>query len=129
MELVEQNELDLDTTLSEMFPSFENSNKAEITLKQMLSHYARFKSWIGFYRYTLNEKNEPSKRYYRNQSSPGFNTIVAEDMYIRNDIRDSIVKIIRDSELEREYEYQYSDLPFYLLKAYLERRYGTSLDY
>ncbi|HET8854960.1 MAG TPA: glycoside hydrolase family 3 N-terminal domain-containing protein [Salinimicrobium sp.] len=130
MELVEKNELDLDSTLAELFPSFRGSNKADVTIKQMLSHYARFKSWIPFYRYTLDsETGEPSNGYYRSKSTPGFNTKVAEEMYIRNDIRDTIVKIIRESPLEREYRYQYSDLPFYLLKDYLERTYGTSLHY
>ncbi|HET7361902.1 MAG TPA: glycoside hydrolase family 3 N-terminal domain-containing protein [Salinimicrobium sp.] len=130
MELVGEDELDLDTTLGEIFPSFEGSNKEDVTIKRMLSHYARFQPWIPFYRYTLDpETGEPSKRYYRNQSSRGYNTPVAEGMYIRNDIRDSIIKTIRDSELRTRLEYRYSDLPFYLLKQYLERTYGTSLDY
>ena len=50
-------------------------------------------------------------------------------MYVRNDIRDTVLKIIRDSELERRKTYKYSDLPFYLLKFYLEDIYGTSLEY
>lgn len=130
MELVEENELDLDSTLSEMLPGFKNSNKKDITLKQMLSHYARLQPWIPFHRITFDkETGKPSKRYYRNQSSRGYNTKVAEDLFIRNDIRDTIVKIIKDSDLRREKEYKYSDLPFYLLKVYLEKTYGTSLDY
>ncbi|HET8752757.1 MAG TPA: glycoside hydrolase family 3 N-terminal domain-containing protein, partial [Salinimicrobium sp.] len=130
MELVEKNELDLDSTLSQILPSFKNSNKEDITLRQMLSHYARLQPWIPFHRSTFDkDTGKPSKRYYRNQSSRGYNTKVAEDLFIRNDIRDSIVKIIKDSELLTQQEYRYSDLPYYLLKVYLEKTYGTSLDY
>src|SRR5690606_40199089 len=50
MELISKKELDLSTKLSEMLPEYKNSNKEDITLKQMLSHYARFKAWIPFYK-------------------------------------------------------------------------------
>ena len=130
MELVEQNELDLDTTLGEMFPDFRNTDKADITLLQMLSHYARFKSWIPFHNITIDkETRRPSKKFVRDKEFPGFNTKIAENMYVRNDVRDSIVKMIRDSDLNRRHEYKYSDLPYYLLKNYVENIYGTSLEY
>ncbi|WP_424493648.1 glycoside hydrolase family 3 N-terminal domain-containing protein [Salinimicrobium sp. GXAS 041] len=130
MELVEEDELDLNTLLSEMLPQLRNSDKERISLKQMLSHYARLKPWIPFHRQTFdNETNQPSLQYYRNENTPGFNTTVAEGLYIRNDIRDSIVKVIRESDLQRNLEYRYSDLPYYLLKEFLEGIYGTSLSY
>lgn len=130
MELVDKNEMDLTTTLGEMLPEFRGTDKANITLLQMLSHYARFKSWIPLHNLTIDaETGRADKRYLRDKEFPGYNTKIAEEMFIRNDIRDSIVKVIRDSELNRRREYQYSDLPYYLLKAYLENIYGTSLDY
>lgn len=130
MELVDKNELDLTTTLGEMLPQFRGTDKAGITLLQMLSHYARFKSWIPLHNLTIDaETGRADKRYLRDKEFPGYNTKIAEEMFIRNDIRDSIVKVIRDSELNRRREYRYSDLPYYLLKAYLENIYGTSLDY
>ena len=130
MELVDKDELSLKTTLGEMFPSFRGTDKANISLLEMLSHYARFPSWIPFYRITIDpDTGRGDKRYVRDKEFPGYNTKIAEDLYVRNDIRDSVVKIIRDTRLERKKEYRYSDLPYYLLKAYLEDIYGTSLDY
>ncbi|MFD2518582.1 glycoside hydrolase family 3 N-terminal domain-containing protein [Salinimicrobium flavum] len=130
MELVEKNELDFDSTLGQMFPEFRNTDKANITLLEMLSHYGRFKSWIPFHSVTIDPKTKRgNKNYVRDVEFPGFNTRIAEGMYVRNDIRDSIVKVIRQSELNKKKEYKYSDLPYYLLKAYLENSYGTSLDY
>ncbi len=59
MQLVDKGELKLNTKLSEMLPEYKNSNKEDITLKQMLSHYARFQAWIPFYRYTLKCQHVP----------------------------------------------------------------------
>ena len=130
MELIDQNELELNTTLGEMLPEFRGSNKENITLLQMLSHYARFKSWIPFHRKTFDGKtSKPDVKYIRGQQDPGYDIRVAENMYVRNDIRDTVLTTIRNSELERRREYQYSDLPFYILKYFLEDIYGTSLDY
>lgn len=130
MELVDEDELDLDSSLGEMLPSFRNSNKRNVTLKRMLSHYAGFKPWLPFHRSTFDPVSKaPSLNYYRPEDSPGFNIKVAEGLYIRNDLRDSIVQTIKESGLGRRNEYRYSDLPYYLLKEYIEGRYGTSLDY
>lgn len=130
MELVDKDEIELETTLGEMFPSFRGSNKENITLLQMLSHYARLKSWIPFHRITYDSKNKrPDVRYLRREEDRGYNVKIADDIYVRNDIRDSVFYTIRDSELERRRMYKYSDLPFYLLKFYLEDIYGTSLEY
>ena len=130
MELVDKDELDLETTLGEMLPDFRGSNKSNITLLQMLSHYARLKSWIPFHRMTNDPKTKkPDVRYIRREQDPGYDIKIAENMYVRNDIRDSVLHIIRDSELEKRREYKYSDIPFYMLKFYLEDIYGTSLDY
>ncbi|MCY2687016.1 glycoside hydrolase family 3 N-terminal domain-containing protein [Salinimicrobium sp. TH3] len=130
MELVDQDEIDLETTLGEMLPSFRGSNKEQVTILEMLSHYARFKSWIPFHRMTIDKNTKrPDVKYIRSQQDRGYNVQIAEKMYVRNDIRDTVLKIIRDSELERRKAYKYSDLPFYLLKFYLEDIYGTSLEY
>lgn len=130
MELVDQDELDLGTQLSEILPGFINSNKKTASLQQMLSHYAKLKSWIPFYRYTFDSETKlPSEKFYRDESAMGYNTKVAEGMYLRNDYRDSIINVIKESDLEKGLEYKYSDLPYYLLKFYLEKTYGTSLNY
>jgi len=48
-------------------------------------------------------------------------------MFIRDNIGDSILKAIRDSKLEPKLAYKYSDLPFYIMKYYIENHYNESL--
>ncbi len=129
MQLVDKEELSIDTKLSEMLPEYKNSNKANITLKQMLSHYARLKAWIPFYRHTFNEENTGiSSQYYSDIPSKEFNVQVAENLYMRRDYMDTIFNDIRKSELYPRLEYKYSDLPYYILKQYFERKYGKPLE-
>ncbi|MGO3183140.1 MAG: glycoside hydrolase family 3 N-terminal domain-containing protein [Aequorivita sp.] len=129
MELVDKKKLSLNTKLSEMLPEYKHSNKANVTLKQMLSHYARFKAWIPFYRHTFNkEKTGVSSKYYSDIPGKDFNVEVAENLYMRRDYMDTIYKDIRESDLNPRLEYRYSDLPYYILKKYLEKEFGKPLE-
>jgi len=128
MELEEKGIVTLDTKLSKMLPEYANSNKKNITIKEMLSHYARLKPWIPFYTATLDASKKPSPEYYRRKPSPMFNIKVADEMYLRNDYPDTIQKIIEDSDLLPRLQYKYSDLPYYILKKYIEKYYDKPLD-
>ncbi len=129
MNLFDRGVLNMDTTLGEMLPEYKYSNKANVTLKEMLSHYARLKAWIPFYTHTLDTvTHKPAAKYYSKTPTEKFNIPVAEDLYMRRDYQDSIFKIIKESELRPVRGYKYSDLPYYILKKYLEEFYGAPLE-
>jgi len=128
MELDEKEVLDFDTTLGELLPSLKGSNKSNIKLQDMLMHYARLQAWIPFYISTLDPETKGlSTNYYNALPSETYNTQVADNMFIRKDIGDTIINTIRLSDLEKTRSYKYSDLPYYLLKYYLESYYESSL--
>ncbi|WP_127844960.1 glycoside hydrolase family 3 N-terminal domain-containing protein [Psychroflexus aestuariivivens] len=124
MTLEEENKISLDTQLVDILPELANTNKANITVKDMLTHYARLEPWIPFYLNTL----EDLEKYYKTQPSKDFNIKITEEMYLRSDFRDSIQNTIIDSDLRDELEYKYSDLPYYFLKEYIERETDSTLD-
>lgn len=129
MELVDRGVISMDTKISEMLPEYKNSNKANITLKRMLTHTGRLRAWIPFYSNTLDTLTKlPSTKYYASEKDKEFNIQVANEMYMREDYRDSIFELIKESDLRTRSGYKYSDLPYYLLMKYLEDFYGTSLD-
>lgn len=128
MELEEHGKVTLDTKLSTILPEYKKSNKANITLKSMLSHYARLRPWEPFYAKTLDSTNHPSSKYYRTVPSEKFNIEVAKNLYLRSDYQDSINKIIKNSELLSKTQYRYSDFPYFILKKYIERYYDQTLD-
>ena len=129
MELEEKGAVSLDSELGTLMPELKNSNKKDITLKKMLSHYAQLKPWIPFYYETLDTvSKKPDPKYYRTKKTIGFDVEVTNTLFMRNDYKDSIQEIIKESELLSSLRYRYSDLPYYLLKNYIEGFYDKSLD-
>lgn len=120
--------LNLHTKLGEMLPVFEGTDKQNIELKELLSHYARLQAWEPFYKKTLDTTGKPSSRYYRLTAEPGFRTQVAENLFLRDDYRDTIMHTIAHSKLLPKKEYKYSDFTFIILKEYLEKTAGMPLD-
>ena len=128
MELEENGIVSLDSKLSDILPEYANSNKKNITLKKMLSHYARLKPWIPFYYTTLDSTKHPDPKYYRKEPGKKFSVKIANNLYMRTDYQDSIQKIILETDLLDRERYRYSDLPYYILKKYIETYYDKGLD-
>lgn len=128
MQQFDKGKVTLETTLGDMLHQFRKSNKSEITFKELMSHYGRLQAWIPFYKATLDAKNQPLEKYYRKTYTEGFTKQVAENLYIRDDYQDTIMKKIVESNLIHKKEYKYSDFTFIILKKYLEKTTGKSLD-
>lgn len=124
----DKEKLDMKTRLGTMLPVMKNSNKANATLVDMLTHQARFYPWIGFYKATLDSLGNPSEKYYRPTYSKEFPVQVTENLFLRKDYNDTIIKAIADSDLLPKIQYKYSDFSFILMKEYLERVSGKKLD-
>lgn len=121
MQLYDNKKVFLDTKLGEMLPMFKNSNKKDISFKALLNHYAGLIAWSPFYKKTIDSIGFPLSKYYRNNSEPKFSTKVADNLFIRNDYHDTIMKFIVDSPLSEKITYRYSDFTFMILKEYLEK--------
>jgi beta-glucosidase-like glycosyl hydrolase/CubicO group peptidase (beta-lactamase class C family) len=129
MELEEKGVVSLNSELGELLPEYKRSNKNLITLKRMLSHYARLKPWIPFYLKTLDPDSKfPDRKYFRKKYSKDFNIKVSRSMYLRSDYQDTINKLVKDSELLSTLTYRYSDLPYYIVKKFIEKHYDQSID-
>ena len=127
MKMVEQGKLSLDTKLKEIIPQYINSNKSDKTIKEVLSHFANLKSWIPFYKSTLDTVNKtPNPLYYKKSFSHEYNIKVTENLYLLSSFKDSININIKNSELNND-KYKYSDLPYYILKEYIENYYSSDL--
>ncbi|OEK07688.1 beta-N-acetylglucosaminidase [Flavivirga aquatica] len=129
MKLEEKGIVSLNSKLASILPEYKGSNKEEITIKSMLSHYARLRPWEPFYYRTLDSiTKKPSKKYYRTERSNKFNVEVSKNLFMRSDYQDSITKIIKDSDLLSRLRYRYSDFPYYILKKFIETHYDKTLD-
>lgn len=124
----DQQKINLETTLETMCPIFKDSNKANINFKDLLSHYAGLAAGIPFYKATVDKSKFPSEKYFRKISEEQFSKRLTDSLFIRNDFSDTIMKMIVKSKISLKKEYKYSDLTFMILKDYLEKTTGKTLD-
>ena len=128
MQLYDKGKVDLEAKLGDMIPAFADTDKKNITLKDMLLHQARFQAWIPFYQETLDSNKRPDSLLYKKSFSPEFPNQVAENLFLVKGYQDTIVSRIAESKLLKKKEYKYSDFTFILLKEYLEKATGKPLD-
>lgn len=128
MQQYDKGHLKLEDKLGHILPYFRKTDKANITVKDMLLHQSRFQAWQPFYKETLDSVNHPDTLYYRKVYSEQFPVQLAENLYLRADYPKLIIEKIANSRLLTKKEYKYSDFNFILLKEYLESKTGTTLD-
>ena len=129
MQLEEGKKLGLTSKLGDLLPQFKGTNKETLTIVEVMSHYARLKPWIPFYINTLDSVTKmPDAKWYSNKKSETFNIKVAHKLYMNKEYKDSIMQRIIDSDLLKRKRYKYSDLPYYMLKDYLETEYKSDLN-
>jgi beta-glucosidase-like glycosyl hydrolase/CubicO group peptidase (beta-lactamase class C family) len=121
MKLDEQKKINLDKKLSDYLPYVKKTNKANLTLKNIILHQAGMVPFIAFYKETLDSSGNPRADLYRTTPEAGFTTQVARDLYIRNDWKDTIWKRIAESPVtEQGGKYVYSDNDFWFLGKIVE---------
>ncbi|RCS28160.1 beta-N-acetylglucosaminidase [Polaribacter sp. WD7] len=129
MRAEEEQKITLDTALKDILPSFKESNKDTITVKEILSHNARLQAWIPFYIATQDSiTGKNLSEFYNSKKTKKYAVKVAENLYIDKNYKDSIYKYIREIEQREKTGYKYSDLGYYLFKEIIEKEYEKPLD-
>ena len=129
MQAEEEEKIPLSASIRDILPSFAATNKAEVSVKEILSHFGKLPAWIPFYLKTkdsITHKN--SAQFYRTTKTGRYNVKVAENLFITSSYKDSIYKYIKEVDQREKEGYKYSDLGYYLFKEALEKKYGKSLD-
>lgn len=128
MKLYDQGKIDLYSTLGNYLPRTKGTDKEYLKIKDILLHQAGLKSWIPFYKETLDSLKKPRSDIYSSREQGKFNIKVAQNLYMRNDWIDTMWKRILYSPLENRGRYVYSDLDFIFLQKVVERVSQKSLD-
>ncbi len=128
MKLVSNGVISLDSTINKYITMSDTCNKRDLVIRDILTHQAKLKPWIPFYKTTLKEDEKPNEEIYHAISTDDYSIQVAEDLFILSDYQDSIKEKILNSELLKKKGYKYSDLGYYLLKEIIESETGQSLD-
>jgi CubicO group peptidase (beta-lactamase class C family) len=128
MKLYDEGKIDLQKTLGDYLPWVKGSNKENLKLWDIILHQAGLKSYIPFYRETVDAAGNPSPLYYASQPDSIHTVRVAERLYERKDYIDSLYARILKSDLEPGNKYIYSDNDFIFLGKVVEAITGTTLD-
>jgi CubicO group peptidase (beta-lactamase class C family) len=129
MKLYEEGKINLDAYLKAYLPFTIGSDKAFLTIKDLLLHQAGLKAFIPFYKETIDSlTGSPSTALYRTIPDKMFSTPVASNFYILNTFRDTMWNEILASNLDNRGRYTYSDLDFYFLQKVVEAVSGQPLE-
>ncbi len=129
MKAEEEKKISLNTRLKDLLPSFKESNKASVSVKQILSHYGRLKAWIPFYKETQDSiTGENLKEFYREKKTKKYTIKVAQNLYLNKNYKDSIYKYIKEVDQRERAGYKYSDLGYYIFKKAIEKEYKKPLN-
>jgi len=157
MQMFDKGSLDLEATLVDYIPSLDTTDKADISIKQLLLHQAGLSSYIPFH-YNFLDKESLRKRplysrhysrlysirvdtrLYQNKNARFrkevfaksqtslFNKQVAAGIYMSDAYVDSMYVSIYNSPLRASAEYLYSDLGYYILQKVIEDQEKQTVD-
>jgi len=91
-------------------------NKRELIMEDVLAHHAKLAAWVPFYISTMSTGKRPKvlSKYYSKIPDDQHQLKVMDNLFLRNDYRDSIYARIMSTELKPTKKYKYSDLAFYI---------------
>jgi beta-N-acetylhexosaminidase len=128
MKLYDEGRLDLNATLDKYVSLTKGTDKAYLKIRDILAHQAGLKSWIPFYKETLDSNKIPRTDLYAKTKSVEYSVKVANGLYMRRQWIDTMWKRILYSPLENRGKYVYSDLDFLFMQKVVESITKKSLD-
>ncbi len=128
MYLHDKRKIDLDAPAAKYLKQLRHSDKKHITLRQLMAHNSGLKSWIPFWKETM-DSSGLSPAYYRKVPEKLYTLQVADSLYLLDNYPDQMLQEIIDSPLENQGNYVYSDLGIILLQKIVEQVSGKSIDH
>lgn len=128
MKLYDQGKIELNDYLGKYVKRTIGTDKEYLRLKDILMHQAGLKSWIPFYKETLDETGYPKNEWYSSKPSKDFTNKICGNIYLRKDWEDTMWNRILTSPLENRGKYVYSDLDFIFLQQVVESITKKTLD-
>ncbi|NDW13114.1 beta-N-acetylglucosaminidase [Bacteroides sp. 214] len=155
MKLYDKGLFNLSDKLSDHLPDFQQTDKANITIRELLFHQSGLPSSINFYLKAIDKDSYPGQLYsarrtvnhtvqidWRTYAQPKFKFLpgliataqddthslqITDNMWLSTSFRDSIITGIIDAKL-LDKRFRYSCIGFVLLQKLVEEKSGMALD-
>ena len=130
MRLYDEGKIDLQKTLGDYLPWVRGSDKDSLKLWDILLHQAGLVPDVVFYKECVDSSKEqyPLPWIFSTKSDSTHHVRVAENLYLRNDWRDTMCLRIVQSKLLPKDKYVYSDNDFIFMGLIVEAVTGMPLD-
>ncbi len=112
--------------ISAYIPELKDSDKKDITIRELLFHQSGLVPTINFYTKAM-EKGAFKPELVAARPSPGYTWKVAEGIYLKPSFQDTIIQMIRRSKLGPK-RYRYGCVNFILLKMMTEKQLLRPMD-
>ncbi|MCX6352146.1 MAG: serine hydrolase [Bacteroidetes bacterium] len=127
MKLYELGKIKPTDSLVKFLPELKKTNKAYLTIKEVMTHQAGLTAWIPFYKNTITASQLCEDLYCSSPNNP-FSLRVAEGVYLHKNYKDSIYQVMDKSAIHDRGKYKYSDLGFIYMQRVVERITGKPLE-
>lgn len=126
MKLVSEKKLDVSKPLEYYLPELKHTNKGKLKIEEILTHQSGLLPFIPFYTAALKAQKN-NNIVFQNDSNAQYSIKVAENLWMRNDWKDSLWNELIRSPLKDAGKYVYSDLGYYFMQRIVEKLTGQSL--
>jgi len=133
MFLEERGMIDLDKKASYYLPEFNNTNKEDLVIRDILTHQAGLIPFIPYWKKTMDSAGFNAV-FYSSTRSDMFCNEVVPGVYSISSMEDSLWKwtiesnLLKKNRKTKQYDYQYSDLGFYIMKRICEKLLNQPID-
>lgn len=114
MKLEEEDQIDLDKPFASYWKPFRNSNKSEITLREILAHQSGMPAWLSYWKETRRKSGKFKNRYVRDKRWRKIAEQFSDSLWVNHRFHNQVYKDIAECPLLEKKEYKYSGLSFFL---------------
>jgi beta-N-acetylhexosaminidase len=112
MKLYDEGKFYLDKTVGDYLPEAKKTEAEKLKMHSMLLHQSGLAGWIPFYLKYIPEAER--KKWFRNHLYKNYDLEVCENIFVKDIMPDTIYRAICSAKVEKNPEYKYSDMAFYL---------------
>lgn len=129
MYLFDKHKIDPEAKVSKYLHYLKNTDKKDITIREIMAHQSGLKAWIPFWKSTVDSSGRLDTILYKSSEQSGYHLKVADQLYLKDTYKEELLEEIVKSPLEKQGQYVYSDLGIILLQQVIEKVSGKSLDH
>lgn len=134
MKAYDEKRFTLNSKIADFIPELAQSNKKDLSVKELLYHQSGVVPTINFYKDAVDKPHSKGGALsflpscVSDAPTPGYTTEAARHFYIHDSFKDSILRDIKDSKLGTRGKYLYSCVNFIMLKMMVENQMKQPMD-